>query len=134
MKSARLGLVILSITFFAIACNQTGNEPTNRNQPAVAASPIATATPDELATARANFQKHCSTCHGERAEGGIVKVEKKRLKVPSLREGHALHHPDEKFVKQITNGDEEMPAFKDKLTAQEIQDLVHFIRKEFQGK
>jgi len=27
-----------------------------------------------------------------------------------------------------------MPAFKDKLSQAEIQDLVKFIRKEFQGK
>jgi mono/diheme cytochrome c family protein len=133
MKSVGPGLIILSIAFFAVACNQTGTEPT-RNQPAVAASPVATATPDEFASARTNFQKHCSTCHGERAEGGIVKVENKRLKVPSLREGHPVTHPDEKLIKQITKGDEEMPAFKEKLTAQEIQDLVRFVRKEFQGK
>ena len=58
----------------------------------------------------------------------------KRFKVPSLREGHALDHSDEKFVVQITEGDEEMPAFKDKLTPAEINDLVRFVRKEFQGK
>jgi mono/diheme cytochrome c family protein len=34
----------------------------------------------------------------------------------------------------ITNGEEEMPAFKDKMSAQEIQQMVRFVRKEFQGK
>jgi mono/diheme cytochrome c family protein len=34
----------------------------------------------------------------------------------------------------ITNGEEDMPAFKDKMSAQEISDMVRFVRKEFQGK
>ena len=63
-----------------------------------------------------------------------MEVEGRKLKVPSLREGHAVGHSDEKLVKQITEGDDEMPAFKDKLSAEEINELVRFIRKEFQGK
>ena len=45
-----------------------------------------------------------------------------------------LKHADEEFVEQITEGDEGMPAFKDKLSPEEMNDLVRFIRKEFQGK
>ena len=37
-------------------------------------------------------------------------------------------------MSQITEGDDEMPAFKDKLTPQQINEVVRFIRKEFQGK
>ena len=86
------------------------------------------------ASARANFMKNCSVCHGEEAKGGIVKVKDVKLKVPSLREGHALKHTDEQFVKQITNGGDGMPKFKDKLNKpDEINDLAHFIRHEFQG-
>ncbi len=58
----------------------------------------------------------------------------KKLKVPSLREGHATTHTDEKLAKQISNGDDEMPAFKDKMNPQEIDHLVRLVRKEFQGK
>jgi mono/diheme cytochrome c family protein len=34
----------------------------------------------------------------------------------------------------ISNGEEEMPSFKDKMSQQEIADLVKFVRKNFQGK
>jgi mono/diheme cytochrome c family protein len=34
----------------------------------------------------------------------------------------------------ITNGEEDMPAFKDKMSAPEIAEMVRFVRKEFQGK
>jgi mono/diheme cytochrome c family protein len=57
-----------------------------------------------------------------------------RLKVPSLREGHAVRHSDEDFTKQITKGGDGMPAFEKKLTADQMNELIRFIRHEFQGK
>lgn len=134
MRLRTFALILVS-TLLTIACGNAGTEQSNSAGPASSpaiASP--TGTPDELASARANFQKNCATCHGENAEGGTKEVDGKRLKVPSLRTGHALEHTDEKFVLQITEGDEEMPAFKEKLSAAEINDLVRFIRKEFQGR
>jgi mono/diheme cytochrome c family protein len=80
------------------------------------------------------YQKNCESCHGENGEGGVVKVDNKRLKVPSLKSDHAIKHPDADLTKQITAGGDGMPAFKDKLKQEEIQSLVQMIRKEFQGK
>ena len=126
---------ILATTLSAIACVSAGTEQTNSAQRASSPATSTPATaPDELAAARINFRKNCVTCHGEKAEGGRKEVDGKHFKVPSLREGHALEHSADKFVLQITEGDEEMPAFKEKLSQQEINDLVRFIRKEFQGK
>jgi mono/diheme cytochrome c family protein len=128
---------VVLVTIFALlllgACSQPTNE-TATNTPAATPAPKATATPDEFAVARANYAKHCSACHGDEGKGGLVKVENKRLKVPSLREGHALDHPDDKFVKQITNGGDGMPKFADKLSPEEINGMVRFVRHEFQGK
>ena len=135
MRSARAVLILFVITIFTLACNDAGTGTTTPAAPA--SSPVASlpaATPDALGSARINFQKNCADCHGGKGEGGLKEVEGKRFKVPNLREGHALKHTDEKFVVQITEGDDEMPAFKDKLTPQEINELVRFIRREFQGK
>ena len=134
MKSITLGLCTL-VALFAIACNQT-TEMTNRNSaaPSAAQSPAATATPDELAAARANYQKNCQACHQETGEGGVVTVENKRLRVPSFKAAHALRDSDEDFTEQITKGGDGMPAFDGKLRPEEITDLVKFIRKQFQGK
>jgi mono/diheme cytochrome c family protein len=135
MKPCTIAFVILSALVFMSGCSQTGSENAG-NVPAGTATPVAkaTATPDEFAAARASYAKHCSVCHGDDGKGGLVKVEDKKLKVPSLREGHALHHPDADFVKQITNGGGGMPKFKDKLSPEEITAMVRFIRHEFQGK
>jgi len=134
MKSIRLTLLCALVAPLTFACTEA-TPPTNSITTSTAtASPAATATPDEFAAARANYKKNCDSCHGEKAEGGIVKVDNKKLKVPSLKTAHAIHHPDADLVKKINTGGDGMPAFKDKLKPEEIQELVRLIRKEFQGQ
>lgn len=136
MKLISLALTCIAIAMLSIACTETAT-PTNTNTSRAAATP-ANPSPspsvDPLATARANFEKNCEACHGENGTGGLVKVENKQIKVASLKSEHAIKHTDDQLVKVITGGEEEMPPFKDKLSQQDITDLVRFIRKEFQGK
>src|SRR5882672_2098318 len=106
------GLLLAIVT--ACKTNQTSSSPANSN------TSSSQSTPDQFAGARATYEKNCKGCHGQNGEGGPVKLEDgTKLKVPSLREGHALKHPDSDFVKQITNGGDGMPAFNDKLKADE---------------
>jgi mono/diheme cytochrome c family protein len=137
MKLCIFALVISAI-FLISGCSSQTENPNVNNAPLANATAtpaaMATATPDELAFARANFAKHCTACHGDEGKGGLVKVDKVKLKVPNLTEGRALDLPDEKFVKQITNGGDGMPKFKDKLSPGEINAMVRFVRHEFQGK
>jgi mono/diheme cytochrome c family protein len=123
-----------AVAMILLACGEA-TRTTNSPAPS-AAQPAAkaTATPDELAAARTNFQKTCVACHGETGEGGTKQIEGKTLKVPSFKAAHALKDSDKEFSEQIHEGGDGMPAFKDKLSAQEIADLVKFIRREFQGK
>jgi len=134
MNFVRSVLVITAITITLVACNQSVGVTTNQSQPPGSPAVASTATPDQFASARANFAKHCVVCHGAKGEGGRVEVEGKKLKVPNLTKGHATEHPDEKLITQISEGDDEMPAFKNKLNSQEINDLVDFIRKVLQGR
>ena len=136
MKLISLALLCVAIAMVAIACTETAT-PTNTNTARTGASPAApspAASVDEFATARANFTKNCEPCHGPQGVGGLVKVNDKQIKVPSLKAEHAIKHTDDQIKKMITNGEEAMPAFKDKMSAQEIADMVRFVRKNFQGK
>jgi len=136
MKLIALALTCVAIALVAIACTETAT-PTNTNASRAAASPAApspVASVDEFATAKANYAKHCEACHGPEATGGLVKVDKKQIKVPSLKADHAIKHTDDQITKMITNGEEEMPTFKDKMSAQEIQQMVRYVRKGIQGK
>jgi len=131
MKISLLVLACIALGLFTISCTETV-APTNSAAPATATP---TGTPvDEFAAARKNYQKNCESCHGPNYEGGKVKVEGKQLKVPSLKAEHAIKHTDDQMIKMITNGEEAMPAFKDKLKPEEIRDLVKFVRKQVQGK
>ncbi len=132
MNRKSLALMTAALLMLLTACqiDKTGTTPAANQTPATAAS-----TPDQFAPMRATFDKDCKLCHGANGEGGPVKLEDgTRLKVPSLRTGHALKHPDSDFVKQITKGGDGMPAFVEKLKPEEINDLIRFIRHEFQGK
>jgi mono/diheme cytochrome c family protein len=127
-KSFALMMAALLLLMAACQTDKTVNTPTANKTPAPPS------TPDQFAPMRASFEKNCKLCHGANGEGGPVKLEDgTKLKVPSLREGHALKHPDSDFVKQITKGGDGMPAFGEKLKPEEISDLIRFIRHEFQG-
>ena len=131
MHLIKLGLLFFVLILFAFACNSPSDQGGNH---APASAPAGTSpTPDQFAGARQIFLKDCVACHGDKGQGGTVKVDEGTLKVPSLREGHALKHPDSEFVEQISEGGDGMPAFKDKLKPEEMNALVHFIRHEFQG-
>lgn len=136
MKLNSLALTCAAIALFSVACTET-TTPTNNSNATRTASPAAATSPppvDALARAQTNFTKNCEPCHGPNGEGGTVTVEGKRLRVPSLKAAHAAKHTDDELTKIITGGEEEMPAFKDKLSAEEITELVRFVRKNFQGK
>ena len=123
--------VVLGVTTIAAACKN--NQSTNSGTPANN-STNNQATPDQFAAARKLYEKNCQNCHGPNGVGGPVKLEDgTKLKVPTFREGHALRHPDSEYQKQITKGGDGMPAFADKLKPEEMNDLIRFIRHEFQG-
>jgi mono/diheme cytochrome c family protein len=130
MKTFSFALLASILAVFAFACARQSNQPT-ADTPKTA-SP--TASLDEFATAKAHYEKMCSECHGKTGDGGTVQVDNKRLKVPSLKAGHALTHTDQQLVKQVIDGGDGMPSFKDKLSTVEAAELVRFVRHDFQGK
>lgn len=81
-----------------------------------------------------NWENHCAKCHG--ADGkGQTKVGKK-LQVLDYTSAEAqAKFTDEQAVKVTTEGakdkagKERMKGFKDELSAQEIKDLVGYVRK-----
>ena len=145
MRQLKLFVLAAAAALFAAACatNTTTNTATgpgstvtvNANS-APAASPAAAGSPDELAAARATFNTTCAKCHKENGEGGVRELDEgTKITVPSFREAHSIEHTDADFVRKITNGDKEegMPAFKGRLTPEQINELVRYIRREFQS-
>ena len=120
--------VLTGFSVFLIACSsgsarRASADPGN----ASATSSAANSKTQEL------FAKNCAVCHQPNGEGGTVKLEDQKLKVPSLKSGKALKHSNESMIDQILKGGDGMPAFKEKLNRDDINDLVRFIREELQG-
>ena len=131
MSLTRLAIIAIASGALVSACNK---EPVTTVTPAPTQSATAASpTPDEFAAMRAIYPKDCAVCHGDTGEGKTAVIDGKKIKAPSLRTGHSLRHSDVDFIKQIAKGGDGMPAFEKKMTPQEIDEMIHFIRREFQG-
>lgn len=126
MKIFKLGITTL-LVLSVVACDRTKISTTSTSS--TSPTPV-----DRWAPTRAILASKCEGCHGAQGEGGTVKVDDLKLKVPSLREGRVLKHSDEDYADQVLKGGDGMPPFKDKLTPQEIEDLIKFVREELQGQ
>jgi mono/diheme cytochrome c family protein len=142
MKLLKLASLMSALALFVLACDSTNTPNTNTGsaQPSPAASNAnntrAAASPsplDQFARSKEIYGQECSFCHGDEGKGGVVKIEDKQLKVPSLLKGHALNHTEEQLAKQIREGGDGMPAFKDKMTEEEITQMVRYIREKLQA-
>lgn len=123
-------LMIIVCALVMCACS---NQPATNIETKASPAATATVTPDAFAGVRGIYAKDCQNCHGVDGVGGPVKLEDgKTLKVPTFRAGHALRHADSDFRRQVMEGGDGMPAFKDKLSSQQIDELIRMIRQEFQ--
>jgi mono/diheme cytochrome c family protein len=139
MKFLKSSLVLLSISLFFFACTET---ETTKTTPANAANKIAnteptaqpTAAVDEFAATRKIYSEKCARCHKDDGSGGKTDIEGTTINAENLTSDKMKKEPDAELIEHIEEGvpSEGMPAFKGKLTDQEIKDLVAFIRKEFQ--
>jgi cytochrome c553 len=95
---------------------------------------LAGATLGLAAPASENWENHCTKCHGEDGKGQ-TKVGKK-LKLKDYTDAKVqAEMKDEEMIKATTEGildaagKEKMKGYKDELSADEIKDLVAYIRK-----
>jgi cytochrome c6 len=76
------------------------------------------------------WKARCKGCHGEDGKAKTKVGEKEKIPDFTTAEWQG-HHTDAQILKNIADGSEENPkmkAFKDKLTAGEIDSLVKYIR------
>lgn len=95
------------------------------------ATEIFSATPGESAQApqkfdvKAFYGKNCAVCHGADGKGGGQRLQI----VPNFTDA-AWHrrHSDEKLMTAINDGKGGMPAFKDKLSEEQLRALTAYLR------
>jgi mono/diheme cytochrome c family protein len=77
--------------------------------------------------AAAVFKAKCAVCHGQDATGNVPMG--KTLKVPDLHSAEVQKQTDAQLTDSITNGKGKMPAYKGKLTEEQIKQLVAYTRE-----
>ncbi len=78
------------------------------------------------------FNSNCAVCHGEQGRGNGPAAASLSIKPPDYGNGHLDIHTDGDIFYWIQNGISQgspMPAFKDKLTDDEIWNLVNYVRR-----
>ncbi|HUA00471.1 MAG TPA: cytochrome c [Candidatus Aquilonibacter sp.] len=72
------------------------------------------------------FKSKCAACHG--ADGSGNTAVGKSLKLKDMASADVQKQTDADLTAMITNGKGAMPSYKDKLTADQIKQVVAFIR------
>jgi mono/diheme cytochrome c family protein len=125
-------LKIVSLTAFNIFLIGCGSAIVKRATSDPAGSPATSAAANSKE--QEMFVKNCVVCHQPSGEGGTIKLEDgTKLKVPSLKADRTIRHSDKDYYSQISKGGDGMPAFKEKLSEVEINNLIRFIRRDIQG-
>ena len=83
------------------------------------------ATADDAA-GKAIFTSHCAICHGPNGDGNSPIG--KTLNVPGFRSAQAQKLTESEVKAIVTSGKNKMPAFKDKLTDAQIDQVVDYVR------
>ena len=73
-----------------------------------------------------DFKAKCAMCHG--ADGSGSTATGKALKVRDLGSADVQGQTDAQLTEIVTNGKNKMPAYKGKLTDDQIKGLVAYIR------
>jgi cytochrome c6 len=72
------------------------------------------------------YEKKCAMCHG--ADGLATTPTAKNFKVASFKAPEMMKASDAQFITSTRDGKGKMPAYKDKLTDEQIKDVTAFIR------
>lgn len=70
---------------------------------------------------RAVYEAHCASCHG--FDGVSLDP-----MIPNFSDGDALFLMDAELMKRISDGKDTMPAYRGLLTAEEMRDVIAYIR------
>jgi cytochrome c553 len=154
MKSVKLSLIAL-VAALAFSCSQTPPTPTTtsvlnssnvvsvavsstpresdrqirimnskKGQPSLEAAAVAESDTDDV------YAANCAICHKDTGKGGKISIKGKTLNAEDLTSEKMKKYSDTELAKDITDGvpDEGMPAFKDKLSSEEIAAVVAQVR------
>jgi mono/diheme cytochrome c family protein len=130
--------VSVAVIWLFFSSTSLADRPVVLNGTAVA--PVSTLNPALVTSGQSLYAQNCAGCHGANLQG--VPDWKKPLPdgsfppPPQDSSGHTWHHPDALILSIIANGGDpaynsKMPAFKDKLTSDEMAAILDYIKSKW---
>ena len=123
------GGVVVSSPANVVAKSANGEGP-ERKRPGSSAAAAAEAVDVDDNAEPDLYAKNCMICHRDTGKGGKVTIEGKTLNPIDLTSAKVRARSDNKLLAQIKEGapDDGMPAFKTKLSDDEIKQIIQHIR------
>jgi mono/diheme cytochrome c family protein len=103
-------------------------------------APVPTLVATRVQQGSALYAQHCAACHGANLEGAPnwkqPDVDGAYPPPPHDSAGHTWHHADDLLLSIVQNGGDpaynsKMPAFKDKLSLEEIRAIIEFLKSHW---
>ncbi|MFN0279352.1 MAG: c-type cytochrome [Pyrinomonadaceae bacterium] len=149
MNLVKLSVAAFAFVFF-VSCGESAPTQNSKNivpntasvkstnaapNNAAKKNPEVAADVDDLEPTDDLYAQNCMICHQATGKGGKVTIKGKNLNAEDLTTEKMKKHSDEKLFAYISDGvpDEGMPAFKGKLSDDQIKTLVAHVR-ELQSK
>lgn len=141
------GIIVVLLAFMLAACDKnagagtstSANNNANKKPQALPKDFNNAKTKEQIARGETIFRANCASCHGVNAQGAFnwrkVGSDGKYPAPPLNGTGHAWHHPTKVLRQVIKNGSPggqgNMPPWKDKLTHQEIDDVIVWFQSKW---
>lgn len=91
-------------------------------------------TPERKPTSTELYKTNCAKCHQDSGKGGETVVDGKKIDAEDLTSDRMKRRDDDRLADDIAEGspDDGMPAFRDKLSNSQINEIVKYIRVNLQ--
>jgi mono/diheme cytochrome c family protein len=137
IRELKLVAIVAAITFVTAACASSPsakNEPVSRTSGTLESDTVPSTNASKTLTDGLNghelYAENCMICHRKTATGGAATIQGKKIKPADLTKDRLRTWPDDKWLRDVEAGDpdEGMPAFRDKLSPEQIIAIVNYIR------
>ena len=118
-------LVIVSLASLAFACGMMNHDMPNMKKDTTKISK--SDTKSSVSKGLEIYENNCISCHGKSAKGNGSMSSYFTPRPANLVE-MAEEHTNSEFVSMITNGKGSMPAWKDRLSKDEIKEVATYIK------
>jgi mono/diheme cytochrome c family protein len=130
LRISRFATLASTFSLFLITAVYAGQA--KATTPAKAGAAAAKASPESIASGETVFKRQCQMCHGATGVGDGPAAKTLKGKLPDLTDKATLAKVSDEDIHELVEKGKKseignMPAFKAKLKAEEIHDVINYV-------